>query len=94
MIVLLIGSVLLGAVLGRFFKVLVLAPAFAFVLVTICVRSAYVEHGLLRPFLEFAALITGLQIGYVLGLLSRSTIRNTVPRAPATSIAPMGAARR
>jgi len=65
---LLIGSVLLGAVLGQFFKVLVLVPAYAFVFVAILVRSAYVEHGLLRPLLEFAVLITSLQIGYVLGL--------------------------
>ena len=73
MTILLIGSVLLGAVIGRFFKVfLVLAPACAFVFVAILVRSAYVEHGLLHPLLEYAVLITSLQIGYVLGLLSNS----------------------
>jgi hypothetical protein len=68
MAILLIWSVLLGAVLGRFFKVLVLVPACAFVLV----RSADGEHGLLRPLLEFAVLITSLQIGYVFGLVSHS----------------------
>ena len=73
MTILIIGSVLLGATLGRFFKVLVLVPACAFVFVAILVRSAYVEHGLLRPLLEYAVLITSLQIGYVLGLLSSST---------------------
>jgi hypothetical protein len=70
--IVLIGSVLLGAVLGRFFKVWVLIPASAFVLAAVLVRSAAVEHGLLRPLLEFAALITSLQIGYVSGLLSHS----------------------
>ena len=70
MAILLIGSVLLGAVLGRFFKVLVLVPACAFVLAAVLVRSADVEHGLLRPLLEFAVLITSLQIGYASGLLS------------------------
>ena len=70
MAILLIWSLLLGAVLGRFFKVLVLLPASAFVLAAVLVRSADVEHGLLRPLLEFAALITSLQIGYVSGLLS------------------------
>ena len=70
MTIVLIGSVLLGAVLGRFFKVWVLIPASAFVLAAVLVRSAAVEHGLLRPLLEFAALITSLQIGYVSGLLS------------------------
>ena len=70
--ILLIWSVLLGAVLGRFFKVLVLGPASAFVLVVVLVRSADGEHGLLRPLLEFAVLITSLQIGYVFGLVSHS----------------------
>jgi hypothetical protein len=70
MTILLIWSVLLGAVLGRFFKVLVLVPAGAFVLAAVLVRSADVEHGLLRPLFEFAVLITSLQIGYVSGQLS------------------------
>ena len=70
MAILSIWSVLLGAVLGRFFKVLVLVPACAFLLAAVLVRSADVEHGLLRPLLEFAVLITSLQIGYVSGLLS------------------------
>ena len=40
MTILIIVSVLLGAVLGRFFKVLVLVPACAFVLVVVLVGSA------------------------------------------------------
>jgi hypothetical protein len=70
MAILLIWSVLLGAILGRFFKVLVLVPACALVLAAVLVRSAAVEHGLLRPLLEFAVLITSLQIGYVSSVLS------------------------
>ena len=70
MTILIIGSVLLGAILGRFFKVLVLAPACALVLAVVLVKSADREHGLLRPLLEFAVLITSLQIGYVFGLVS------------------------
>ena len=65
---------LLGAVLGRFFKVLVLVPACALVLAVVLVRSADGEHGLLRPLLEFAVLITSLQIGYVFGLVSHSIL--------------------
>jgi hypothetical protein len=68
--VLLIGSVLLAAVLGRFFKVLVLVPACVFVLAAMLVKATYAEHGLLRSLLEFAALIISLQAGYVVGLLS------------------------
>jgi hypothetical protein len=91
---LLIGSVLLGAVLGRFFKVWVLVPACAFVLGAVLVRSANGEHVLLRPLFEFAALIISLQIGYVSGLLSflipSGSHRQVQPRRPAsfaTSIA-------
>ena len=85
MAILILGSVLLGAVLGRFFKVLVLVPACALVLV----RSADGEHGLLRALLEFAVLITSLQIGYVVGLVSHSIPsvserRGTTAAPPAT----------
>jgi hypothetical protein len=61
--------VAMGAILGRFFKVLVLVPACALVLAVVLVRSADGEYGLLRPLLEFAVLITSLQIGYVFGLV-------------------------
>ena len=84
MAILLIWSVLLGAVLGRFFKVLVLIPACAFLLAAVVVRSAHGEHGLLRPLLEFAVLITSLQIGYVFGLVSHSmSERGGTTAAPA-----------
>ncbi|MDQ6704246.1 MAG: hypothetical protein M3Z96_14765 [Pseudomonadota bacterium] len=88
MTILIIGSVLLGAVCGRFFKVLVLVPACAFLLAAVLVRSADVEHGLLRPLLEFAVLITSLQIGYVSSLLSCvipgiwQRLKKPLPRAP------------
>jgi hypothetical protein len=68
--ILFIWSFLLGAILGRFFKVLVLIPMCAFVLAAVLVRSAAVEHDLLRPLLEFAVLNAALQIGYVSSLLS------------------------
>jgi hypothetical protein len=93
--ILLIWSVLLGTVLGRFFKVLVLVPACAFILAVVLVRSASVEHGPLRPLLEFAVLITSLQIGYVSGLLFHSqrvaTPRKTRPCA--SSATPIAATR-
>ena len=68
MIILIIGSLLLGAILGRFFNVLVLAPAFALSLAMVVASFAYFGHGLLRALLEFAVLITSLQIGYVSGV--------------------------
>ncbi|MFZ3326629.1 MAG: hypothetical protein WA231_12345 [Methylocella sp.] len=91
MAILILGSVvLLGAVLGRFFKVLVLVPACALVLAVVLVRSTDGEHGLLRALLEFAVLITSLQIGYVFGVVShwipsvsgrRGTTATPAPRA-------------
>jgi hypothetical protein len=77
--ILIIGSILLGATLGRFFKVLVLVPACALVLVAVLVGSANGEHGLLRPLLEFVVLITSLQIGYGLALF-HSHSRWRMPR--------------
>jgi hypothetical protein len=68
--ILIIGSVLLGAILGRFFNVLVLAPAFALSLVMVVASSAYFGHSLPRALLEFLVLITNLQIGYASGVLS------------------------
>jgi hypothetical protein len=97
MAILLIGSVLLGAVLGRFFKALVLVPACALVLAAVLVGSADIEHGLLRPLLEFAGLITSLQIGYASGLLSFSipsgSQRQGKPRPRASSATPVAAIR-
>ncbi|MGH6867967.1 MAG: hypothetical protein ACREDA_03630 [Methylocella sp.] len=97
MAVLLIGSVLLGAVLGRFFKVWVLVPACALVLAAVLVGSAAAEHGLLRTLAEFAGLNATLQIGYALGLVSNfiserfGTPRKTRP--PASSATPIAATR-
>ncbi|MGQ0445718.1 MAG: hypothetical protein ACT4O2_11490 [Beijerinckiaceae bacterium] len=65
-----IVSVLLGAVLGRFFKVLVLVPVSAFILAATLVSPATIEGGLPRMLLEFALLNAGLQIGYLAGLLT------------------------
>ena len=87
MTILLIGSVLFGAVLGRFFKFLILVPACGFVLGAVLVESTYVEHGLLRQVLEFAVLITSLQIGYVLGLISSFATRKAAPCALVTPTA-------
>jgi hypothetical protein len=69
-IILVIGGLLLGAILGRFFTVLVLVPAFALSLAMVVASSAYFGHSLLRALLEFAVLITSLQIGYVSGVFS------------------------
>jgi hypothetical protein len=62
-------ALLLGAVLGRFFKVFVLVPL---ILATALIISIDidVEYAVLRSLLEFGVLVISLQIGYVFGLLS------------------------
>ena len=70
MAILAIGSVLLGTVFGRFFKVWVLVPACALTFVIVFASSSSNEHGLLSALLEFAVIATCLQIGYAFGLLS------------------------
>jgi hypothetical protein len=64
------GSILLGTVFGRFFKVWVLVPACALTFAVVFASYAYYGHGLLSALLEFAVIATCLQIGYAFGLLS------------------------
>jgi hypothetical protein len=70
--ILIIGSVLLGAILARFFTVLVLIPACALTLAMVVASSAYFGHSWPRAVLEFAVLITSLQTGYASGCFHRS----------------------
>ena len=72
MAILAFGSILLGTVFGRFFKVWVLVPACALAFAIVFASSAYYGHGLLSALLEFAVIATYLQIGYAFGLLSAS----------------------
>ncbi|ACB94678.1 hypothetical protein [Beijerinckia indica] len=70
MSVLLIGSVFIGALLGRFFKVLVLIPTFA-AIVLLCLTMPQVWHGGVPGFVFAPLLILcALQVGYLMGLLS------------------------
>ena len=59
------GVILLGAVLARFCNILILVPAFALIFASIVAKAFYFHLGLQHPALEFALLITSLQIGYV-----------------------------
>jgi hypothetical protein len=61
MTMLALGSFLLGAVFGRFFKVWILIPASAVLFAVVCANFAI---------LEFAILSICLQAGYASGLLS------------------------
>ncbi len=89
MTMLALGSFLLGAVFGRFFKFWILLPASAVLFAIACANFAI---------LEFAVLATCLQAGYVSGLLfctipeiwRRHENPSELPRAaaPSGSLAP------
>jgi hypothetical protein len=67
---LIIGSVLLGTVFGRFFKVWVLVPACALTFAIVAAVSAYYRYGLLSALSGFTVIAACLQIGYAHGCLS------------------------
>jgi hypothetical protein len=65
------GGAFFGAVLGRFFKVLVLMPAGALAIALLLVKREVAGHPLLDSFLGIGLLIASLGLGYVMGLVSR-----------------------
>ncbi len=64
MTILIVVCAVLGMILGRYLKVLILVPAIFCVLGISIGRSIYFEHGLLRLLIEFAAAVTSLEVGY------------------------------
>lgn len=70
MTVLIIGVVLAGFTLGRFFKVLVLVPVSLVLFAVAAGRALYLEHSFWHSALEFLALAVAVQIGYGFVLLS------------------------
>jgi hypothetical protein len=68
--ILIIGGAFFGAVLGRFFKVVVLMPAGALAIALLLVEREVAGPTLLDSFLGSGLLIGSLAIGYVTGLIS------------------------
>jgi hypothetical protein len=83
-IILTIGSVLLGAALGRFFKVLILIPACLVILAAVTARLAFFGGDLLHLCLDYVVLIASLEIGYASAFLSTSILHKS-QSAPAPS---------
>jgi len=64
------GGAFFGALVGRFFTVLVLIPAAAFAIALVLVMRKVAGHTCFDTFLGIGLLITSLELGYVTGLLS------------------------
>jgi hypothetical protein len=75
------GGAFFGAVLGRFFKVLVLFPAGALAIGLFLVRREVTGHTLFDTFPGIGLLIASLEIGYVTGLISTDISCARRPRA-------------
>jgi hypothetical protein len=64
------GGAFLGAVLGRFFKVLILIPAGALAIALLLTKREVAEHTWFDSFVGIGLLIASLELGYVTGLFS------------------------
>jgi hypothetical protein len=73
--ILVVGGILIGLILGQFFKVFVLVPASAIAFILVLTNPAHMESGLLGWFLQAATATISLQIGYVVGLFGHSFLR-------------------
>jgi hypothetical protein len=75
--ILTIGSILLGAVLGRFFKVLILIPACMVILAAVIARIAFFGGDLLHLGLDCVVLIACLEVGYASAFLSAAILHKS-----------------
>ena len=64
------GGAFFGALLGRFFKVLVLIPAGALAIALLMAKQESAGHTMVDSFRGMGLLIASLELGYVVGLLS------------------------
>jgi len=69
--ILITGGAFFGAVLGRFFKVLVIMPTGALAITLLLARQEVVGNTFLDSFLGIGLLIASLELGYVTGLISK-----------------------
>jgi hypothetical protein len=71
--VIIIGGVLFGTILGRYFKIFVLVPASALAIVLVVASPTSAEQSLWYSILDIGVVVTSLQVGYCLGLLTATT---------------------
>ena len=66
-----IAGLLLGGLLGQRFKVLVLLPASAFLILAVGALTLAHDDGALSSVMAVSLVVTGLQIGYLAGAAGR-----------------------
>lgn len=79
MSILVVGGVLFGTILGRFFKIFILVPASALAVVLLLATPSAADNSWWESLLEIGILVTSMQIGYVVGLVTGipSLLENT-----------------
>ena len=77
--ILVVGGILFGMIVGRFFKWFALIPACGLAAVLFLINPAHMENSLLGWFFQFGVLTASLQIGYVVGLVAPSFHRASRP---------------
>jgi hypothetical protein len=77
--ILVVGGILFGMILGRFFKWFALIPACGLAAVLVLINPAHIENSLLGWLFQFGVLTTSLQIGYVVGLVAPNFHRASRP---------------
>jgi hypothetical protein len=73
MAVIIVGGVLFGTILARFFKIFILVPASALAVVLVLMSPMPAESSGWFCALEIVVLITSLQLGYFVGLVTGSS---------------------
>jgi hypothetical protein len=68
--ILITGGAFLGALLGRFFKVLILIPASALIIAIILMKAGFAGYPMLNSITKVALLIASIELGYITGLVS------------------------
>jgi hypothetical protein len=68
--ILITGGACLGAVLGRFFRVLILIPVSALLIAFVLMKAGIAGYPMLNTITTISLLIASLELGYITGLIS------------------------
>ncbi len=72
-----LSSLILGTILGRFYKFPILIPVYALAIITMLIRSGLKPFGLTTVLIELIVIIVCVQIGYIVGIWAQQ-----MPRIP------------